>query len=269
MTQRLRLATQLTFLALNVWIGVRFVQWADGAAIARPTGIEGWLPIAGLMNLKAFLVTHHVPVVHAASMFILIAFLAISLLLKKSFCSWLCPIGTISEVLWKYGRVFLRKSVALPKWLDLPLRAIKYALLAFFVFAIVRMSAGEIAAFMSSPYGMTADVRLLDFFRHLSNTAFVILLALAVLSVFIQNFWCRYLCPYGALLGIVALASPARIRRDTEKCIDCAKCTKACPMRLPVATKPQIRSAECTLCLECVAVCPKAGALGVRMGVTR
>lgn len=266
MTQRLRLTSQLAFLALNLWIGVRFVRWADGRALERPWGIEGWLPIAGLMNLKAFAVMHRVPLVHAASMFILVAILAISLLLKKAFCSWLCPIGTLSEYLWKYGRVFLRKNVALPRWIDVPLRAIKYALLAFFAFAIARMSADEIAAFMASPYGMTADVRLLDFFRHLSNAAFLILVGIAVLSVFIQNFWCRYLCPYGALLGIVSLASPARIHRDADRCIDCAKCTKACPMRLPVATKSQIRSAECTLCLECVAVCPKAGALGVRIG---
>jgi len=80
-------------------------------------------------------------------------------------------------------------------------------------------------------------------------------------SVFVQNFWCRYLCPYGALLGLVSLASPLRIRRSRELCIDCGKCAKACPSRLPVDRLVTIRSAECLGCMECVAACPVAEAL--------
>jgi polyferredoxin len=85
--------------------------------------------------------------------------------------------------------------------------------------------------------------------------------ALVLLSVFIQNFWCRYLCPYGALMGLVSTLSPVRIRRDAQACIDCGKCSKACPASLPVDKLVQIRSAECTSCMECVAVCPAENAL--------
>ena len=68
------------------------------------------------------------------------------------------------------------------------------------------------------------------------------MLALLVLaSVFVQNFWCRYLCPYGALMGLAALASPLRIRREASLCIDCAKCAKACPSALPVDRLVAIR----------------------------
>jgi polyferredoxin len=77
----------------------------------------------------------------------------------------------------------------------------------------------------------------------------------------VQNFWCRYLCPYGALLGLSSVFSPFRIRRNESACIDCAKCAKACPSALPVDKLVTIKSAECTGCLECVAVCPSAGAL--------
>src|SRR5262249_477936 len=89
----------------------------------------------------------------------------------------------------------------------------------------------------------------------------VVVAVLVLASVFVRNFWCRYLCPYGALMGLVSMASPLRIRRVTDLCIDCGKCAKACPSSLPVDKLIAIQSAECTGCLECVAECPAAGAL--------
>lgn len=271
-SQRIRRIVQLAFLALNVWIGVEFYAWVrfvETAGLSRPAsrppGIEGWLPIAGLMNLKAFLSTGELPAIHAAGMFLLAAFVLISLLLRKAFCSWLCPIGTISEYLWKFGRKLFGPNPAFPRWLDLPLRGIKYLLFGFFAWAIARMSAAEIGSFMASPYGLIADVKLLDFFRHIGMTGLAVIGVLVIASILVQNFWCRYLCPYGALLGVVALFSPARIRRDPIACIDCAKCAKACPSRLPVDVLPQVRSAECNLCMQCVAVCPAARALEVKV----
>jgi len=77
----------------------------------------------------------------------------------------------------------------------------------------------------------------------------------------VQNFWCRYLCPYGALMGLVSLLSPVRIRRDVEACIDCGKCAKACPSALKVDQLVQIGSVECTGCMACVAACYTQDAL--------
>jgi polyferredoxin len=257
---------------LNVAIGIEFYRWVryfetGGATayVARPAGVEGWLPIAGLMNLKAAILTGHVPVIHPAGMFLIAAFLTISLLFRKAFCSWLCPIGTLSEYLWKFGRKLFRRNLRLPRWVDVPLRGLKYLLLAFFLWAVSTMSAGAISDFLRSPYGLIADVKMLNFFRFVGLTGAVVIAVLVLLSVVIQNFWCRYLCPYGALMGLAALFSPVRIRRETEPCIDCAKCAKACPAALRVDQLIQIRSAECTACLECVAVCPAEGALYVSL----
>jgi polyferredoxin len=102
---------------------------------------------------------------------------------------------------------------------------------------------------------------MLNFFLEIGAVGIAVLATLVVLSVFIQNFWCRFLCPYGALLGIVSIVSPGRIRRDAQACIDCGKCSKACPSSLPVDKLLQIRSLECTSCMECVAVCPAENAL--------
>lgn len=269
-TQRWRRAFQIAFLLLNVaiavqfWLFVRFFESGGEAPfLPRPPGIEGWLPIAALMNLKAALLTGELPRRFPAGPFLLVAFLAITFLFRKAFCSWLCPVGTLSEGLWKLGRRIFRRTFALPGWADAPLRALKYLLLAFFLWAIARMSVEAIGAFLASPYGLVADVKMLNFFRHMGTGAAIVIGALLAASVLVQNLWCRYLCPYGALHGLVSWLSPVRIRRDPDACIDCAKCTLACPSRLAVDVKLAIASPECTGCLECVAACPVKDALAM------
>jgi len=267
-SQALRRMFQLAFLALNVWIGVEFylfVRYYEtggrSAYAVRPPGVEGWLPIASLMNLKVLLMSGSVPAIHPAGMFLLIAFLAASWIFRKSFCGWLCPVGTVSEYLWRLGRRTLGRSFRLPRALDIALRSLKYILLGLFLYAVGSMPVPAIRAFLSGSYGLVDDVKMLNFFRFLGLTGGIVTAILLIASTFIQNFWCRYLCPYGALMGFAALASPLRIRRDPSLCIDCAKCAKACPNLLPVDGLITIRSAECTSCLECIAVCPAAGAL--------
>ncbi len=271
-----RLASQLAFLLLNLWIGIEFYLFVrhvetggQTLLVQRPPGVEGWLPIAGLMNLKYTLATWRMPDVHPAGMVLLAIFLVISWLLRKAFCSWLCPVGTVSEWLWRGGSEIFGRNLSLPKWADIPLRGVKYLLLAFFGYAVLRMSAADVQAFMQSPYGVVADVKMLNFFRHLGTTAALVIVALVGLSVVVKNFWCRYACPYGALVGLASLASPARISRDPQTCIDCAKCARACPSRLPVDRKIAVRSAECTGCLDCVAACPVKGALALAVPARR
>lgn len=110
--------------------------------VARPGGIEGWLPIAGLMNLKYSLETGQLPSVHAVAMLLLVAFLITSLLLKKAFCSWLCPIGTLSELIGDVGKKLFGWQFALPRCLDIPLRGIKYLLLSFSLYRVINACPG-------------------------------------------------------------------------------------------------------------------------------
>jgi polyferredoxin len=275
-SQRMRAGVQLAFMAVTLLVGVQFYFWVryyetggESWKVARPPGVEAWLPIAALMNLKDFVLTGTVPEIHPAGMFMLIAFLAISWMYRKSFCSWICPVGTLSEWLWKGGEATFGRNFALPRWFDIPLRSLKYVLFALFAYVVVTMPVPDIREFLSTPYGLVADVKMLDFFRRMGRTTAIVLSLLVLLSVFVKNFWCRYLCPYGAMTGLVALVSPTRIRRDPVACIDCAKCAKACPAGLPVDTALSIRSAECTACMSCVAVCPAVGALDLKTGLRR
>ncbi|WP_058912590.1 4Fe-4S binding protein [Entomohabitans teleogrylli] len=263
-----RRATQCLMLAINIYIGIAFWFWVryyetGGAStfVSRPGGIEGWLPIAGLMNIKYSLETGHLPPVHAASMLLLSAFILTSLLLKKSFCSWLCPIGTLSELVGNLGKKLFGCHLTLPRWLDIPLRGLKYLLLSFFLYISLSMSARGIQYFLMSPYGLIIDVKMLDFFRNIGTITLSCVVFFTFASLFIRNFWCRYLCPYGALLGLFSLLSPFRIRRNADSCIDCGKCAKACPSAIPVDRLIKVTTVECSACMSCVESCPVASTL--------
>jgi polyferredoxin len=269
--RRLRWTVQAFFLLLNFYLGIQFYAWVrqfeTGAyrGIERPGGIDGWLPIAGIMNLRVFLSTGEFPLAHPATLFLTTAFLTLSFVFRKSFCSWICPIGSIEEYLARFGKKLLGRNFALPKWIDVPLRAIKYLLLGFFVYIIGTMSVIGIKQFLIAPYGLIADVKLMNFFREFTPGLALTIGILLTGSMLIQNFWCRYACPYGALMGIFSMLSPVRITRNAELCVDCGKCNKACPSQLKVDTLVQIRSAECIGCLECVMACPAEGALDMKL----
>jgi ferredoxin len=262
-SQTQRSVVQAAFVLLCIWIGIEFhyfVKWglSDGASayVERPPGVEGFLPISALISFKYWLETSIVNEIHPSAFFILIGIVAMSFLARKSFCSWFCPVGTLSEALWMVGEKLFKRNITPPRWLDYPLRSLKYLLLAFFVWAISQMSLSDLASFIESPYNRVADIKMYLFFAEISSAAIWTIGILMAGSVLIKNFWCRFLCPYGALLGIVGWLSPLKIRRESSSCIDCELCTKVCPSRIKVHTVKTVMSDECTSCLKCVEICP-------------
>ena len=227
--QKTRFIVQSVFAALCVWIGIEFylfnhyLETNGGAAFySRPPGVDGFLPISSFMSFYLFITTGEIHSAHPAGLFIFLSIVLMSLVFGKSFCSWFCPIGFISELVGDFGEKIFKRRLKLPKWLDYPLRSLKYILLAFLVYSVVfLMSTLALKAFLDSPYNLVSDVKMYYFFAHISQTALIVIAVLFVLSIFIRSFWCRFLCPYGALLGIFSLLSPNKIQRNAKSCIDC------------------------------------------------
>ena len=270
-SQFLRTVVQLAFVLLCTWIGIEFylfLKWGMSAGtenfVSRPPGVEGFLPISALISLKYWLMTSIINTVHPSALFVFLAIIITSVVLKKSFCSWLCPIGTLSESLWLLGEKIFGKNIHLPRWLDYPLRSLKYLLLSFFVWAIVGMDVPAMAAFINSPYNKLADVKMYLFFATISTFALWTIIVFMLLSTVVKNFWCRFLCPYGALLGIAGWFSPFKITREKSTCIDCNLCTEACPADIKVHAAERIWSDECTSCMRCVEVCPVKNTLTMK-----
>lgn len=271
--QKFRFIIQVLFAVLCIWIGVEFYLFVkyleSGGAAAfynRPPGVEGFLPISSLMSFYYFLSTGTIHSAHPAGMFVFLGIVLMSLVIGKSFCSWMCPIGFISELIGDFGEKIFKKKIKLPKFLDFPLRSLKYLLLGFFTYSIFfLMTKASLRAFLDSPYNLVADVKMYYFFADISQFAFTIIAALFVLSILIKNFWCRYLCPYGALLGIASLLSPVKIKRNITTCIDCNLCAKACPSNIRVDKVKTVFSDECTSCLNCIDACPVADTLNLHL----
>ncbi len=272
---RIRLLLQSAFALTCILLGIQFARWVGAARAgelplpSRPTGVEAFLPISGLMGALDWFYQGSLNVIHPAATVLVLVALAMALLLRKSFCSWVCPVGFASELLARFGRWSFGRNFRPWKGVDIPLRSLKWLLMLFFVGSVLGMSSQALTAFIESPYNRVAEVKMGLFFADLGRTGTLVMGSLVVGSVFVEGLWCRYLCPYGALLGIFSWLSPTRIRRNADACISCGLCDKACPARLPVSSKASILSSECTGCLDCVAVCPKKEALGVFVGRKR
>ncbi|MHC4944644.1 MAG: 4Fe-4S binding protein [Planctomycetota bacterium] len=275
--QKYRRISQLAFVLLCVWIGVEFhlfVRFLEsggaGEFPGRPPGAEAFLPISSLISLYHFFLTGEIHPAHPAGFFILLAVLVSSFFIGKSFCAYICPFGLLSEKLGDAGEKIFRRKIAPPRWLDYPLRSLKYLLLGFFVYSIFFLMSGPaLQSFLDSPYNLVSDIKMYYFFAHISRVALIVIAALFLLSIIIRNFWCRYLCPYGGLLGILSLLSPSKIERNPETCIECGRCADSCPSRIKVNEKERIYSDECIACLHCVDTCPVADTLALNWRIPR
>ena len=166
---------------------------------------------------------------------------------RGSFCGWLCPFGALQELSNHLGRRLGIKQFALPWGLNERLWPIKYMIfLGLFGLSLYSLAMAERLAEVE-PF-KTAII--LDFVRTWPFVAYAV--ALLVVGLFIERFFCRYICPLGA-----ALAIPARIRmfdwlkRWPECGSPCQRCANICPTAA-IHPDGRINVNECIYCLECL-----------------
>ncbi|MFB6112851.1 MAG: 4Fe-4S binding protein [Halodesulfurarchaeum sp.] len=265
-TRKLRWGVQGGIALLLLYVGWQYVRWVSHFRygtpyVPRPAGVEAFLPISALVALKAWIATGVFTRVHPAALVILLAVLGSAVVFHRGVCSWVCPIGLLEEALGRLGIRIADRKIEPPKYVDWALRSIKYLLLAFFIKVVFIDFSGTAAlAFLSSPYNKVAAVKMLEFWLSLGPTAIAVLGVLGVASLVVQNAWCRYLCPYGALLSLIGFLSPATVdvSRDPSACDDCGLCTTACPNYVDVQSADTVDSLECTRCSECLRACPRS-----------
>ncbi|MBQ6757714.1 MAG: 4Fe-4S binding protein, partial [Selenomonadaceae bacterium] len=182
--------------------------------------------------------------------------LLIGLLLGRAVCGFLCPFGLIQELLNK---------IPSPK-LKLPRRllGVKYFLLIVFVLILpVVTDLGEptFCEYICPAGTLEAGLPLIvthEEFRPVLGKLFAlkvsILFAVIVACVVVHRFFCRVMCPLGAIYGLLNKYSFYQLTCAADKCIGCGKCKAVCPLDLD-PTK-EFASAECVRCGKCKTVCP-------------
>ncbi|WP_215403314.1 4Fe-4S binding protein [Vibrio gigantis] len=251
---------------LHTWLLVHQIS----PSFMRPDVTDAFLPIAAAIQLKAIFSIGFWDQTHPAGAVMLVTVLVTGIVCKRAFCGWICPLGLAGEYLYKLRLKFGKKAYLPPVWLDWPLRMMKYLLLAFFTFISVGMPVASLTYYLNGNYHKIADVKTAWVFVEPGIITLGVLAVILLMSAWRQRAFCRYFCPYGALLGIASLFSPFKIRRDTKHCLNekdnlnCSKCTRACPSNIIIHTAKQIRTDECQACLRCVAACPNKQALGLK-----
>jgi polyferredoxin len=272
--RNVRHLSQFFFFAFIAYLAIQQVLVGEGGAtvVSSP---EAYCPFGGVETLYKFVSSGGQTInhTHLSNVIILIATLASALVFRSAFCSWICPFGTLQEAItgfssWLQRRIPpLKKAVKTLKAnagplakLDGYLRYLKYVVLAWIVVATV--VAGVMVFRDYDPYAT-----LLTITEASLGPGLIILLIVVIASFFVERPWCRYACPLGAINGIVSQVSPFRLERNELLCKGCAICNTSCPVNLPVATSKKITSPECIGCLECVDVCPRGGALELKLGL--
>ncbi len=271
--------------------------------IATPD-FEAYCPFGGLQALGSYLLNQALSCTMTSAQIVMGVILFIGVLLfSKLFCSFICPIGTVSEWLGNIGEKY-KVRFTITGIVDKALRSLKYILL--FITVYYTFQSNELFCKKFDPYyalasGFDTDVVILYA---------VISIAVAILgSLFIRLFWCKYLCPLGAIsnifkfsiffvgtLGVylillqfgieisyvwplavvsiggyliellgqkIQLFPIAKITRSATTCTDCQLCTIKCPQGIDVASVETVKHVDCNLCGDCVVACPVSNTLTI------
>jgi MauM/NapG family ferredoxin protein len=193
-----------------------------------------------------------------------------TLFLGRFFCSWVCPLGILNQLLsWLFNGRKAYREYDINRYR--PSYRIKYYLLAALLLlaAMGSLQIGLLdpiallvrsftAAVLPAADRAGAEIYL---FEPVFNGGLLIagiLVGILLANRFLTRWWCRVLCPLGALLGLLSRRAPLRIQRDVDKCIDCDKCLKGCQGGCD--PHAQLRLSECHVCMNCIEDCP-TGAL--------
>ncbi len=270
-TIRLVIQTLIVIILItSAWRYYGFYQYLQGAETAgapyRPPVVEGFLPIAAIVAIKAISITGTIDPIHPAGLVILMIILLTGLIFKRALCSWICPLGTLSEYLGKLGHKVMGRNLRIPAWLDIMLLVGKYLLFIYIFKVFILLPANEAFSFMQIPYYTISDVKMFEVFLRIGLMGVAFIAGLMLLSFLFKSFWCRYLCPYGALVGILGIFSPFVLQKNSTTCTKCGCCNQVCPNNVNIQDKERlVISSECTGCTACVTACPKKETLELKL----
>lgn len=195
----------------------------------------------------------------AGQIVLTVSMLLVTALMGRFFCGFLCAFGSMGDLFWTIGTKLKLPRPNLKPRTDRLLKLVKYAILLGIVLLVWTLGL-TILSGTNNPwtvFGMVASVKGLSNLSALWSVGALLLLLIIVGSMLIERFFCRYLCPLGAVFAIVSKFRLFKIRKPRAQCGACRACTKRCSMGLQLYKTNVVTSAECIDCMNCVTVCPR------------
>lgn len=246
--KKVRYVVQGGFLFLMIFLAVKHQIYRGGPSGTPP--IDSYCPFGGIETAYLYLTSGtFVHRVGESNFIMLLGLVLMGILLKSGFCGWICPFGTVQEWLGKLGKKLFglnKDKSPVPERVDRVGRYMKYPL--FVIIIIATIVSGRMIFREWDPFIAFFHMG----FGELPWTAYMVLIVVLLGSLFIIRFWCRYFCPLAVIVGFIGKLGLYKIECDTEKCVDCQKCEKLCPMDLSISGQGRITTVECNSCLDCL-----------------
>lgn len=216
--------------------------------------IHGICPFGSVVSIYQMITTGTmVKKVHEAANVVFGLVLISAVFFGPVFCSWMCPLGTVQEWISDIGkRLKVFGKIKVPNKVHNLLKYGRYAVLLWILFVTAR--SGDIIFQSYDPY-----YALFNFYTgEVAISALIILVAVLITSLFLERPWCKYACPFGAVLGVTNKFRIFTIKRNSQTCIDCKVCDTACPMGIEVSNVNKVSDTLCNSCLTCTSdnICP-------------
>jgi polyferredoxin len=285
--KRARIVSQTVFLAI-FFVLLMKTEYHGQETIGYPVKI--FLELDPLIFIATFLSSHTV----AAAMFWSLVVIVVTMLIGRVFCGWFCPLGALNDLVSSFKKKKVQKETQLDKrglkFKYYVLVAILIAALFGFHFvgvmdpialtvrsfttavmpAIDYLVHGIFDLFYRTDIGWVTAVSepVYEFIRdHMisfEQAAFVqggfigiLFITILLLNFVRRRFWCRFLCPLGALLGILSRFSLLNHKTDEEACDNCKLCLTTCQGGARPSAETEWRGSECVMCMSCESICPQ------------
>jgi Polyferredoxin len=188
-------------------------------------------------------------------LFAMLVAIPITIILGRFFCGWICTFGALNDFIYIVSKKLFKTKFKINEKADSILKNLKYIILLFIIVIIWTSNRTSFDSY--SPWEAFAQVDNISGAMAGYAGGFIILALIAVGAVFIERFFCRYLCPLGAILAILSKVRIFNITKLRDKCGPCRICTNNCSMGIKLYEVDKVTSGECINCFKCLEVCPR------------